>query len=88
MSTQPKGALLDVDDLRVTFPTRTGLIEAVHVVAPVQTIPPERIEWFTPAGGNSPIPAVHGLAAAMRAAEKQGSLLREIGFPARAITTA
>src|SRR5215212_9359943 len=26
------GALLDVDDLRVTFPTRTGLIQAVRGV--------------------------------------------------------
>ena len=32
MSTLPKGTLLDVDDLRVTFPTRTGLIEAVRGV--------------------------------------------------------
>lgn len=61
----------------------TALIEAVHAVAPVQTVPPDRIEWFTPAGGNSPIPAVHGLEAAMRAAEKQGGLLREFGFPLR-----
>jgi predicted dehydrogenase len=60
--------------------SHTALIEAVHRGTSVQTIPPERIEWFTPAGGNSPIPAVHGLEAAMRAAEKQGSLLSEIGF--------
>ncbi|UDL92343.1 ABC transporter ATP-binding protein [Mesorhizobium sp. PAMC28654] len=33
MSTLPKGTLLDVDDLRVTFPTRTGLIEAVRGVS-------------------------------------------------------
>ncbi|TIT82315.1 MAG: ABC transporter ATP-binding protein, partial [Mesorhizobium sp.] len=27
-----KGTLLEVDDLRVTFPTRTGLVEAVRGV--------------------------------------------------------
>ena len=33
MTTLPKGTLLEVDDLRVTFPTRTGLIEAVRGVS-------------------------------------------------------
>ncbi|TIW72396.1 MAG: ABC transporter ATP-binding protein [Mesorhizobium sp.] len=32
MSAQSKGPLLDVDDLRVTFPTRTGLVQAVRGV--------------------------------------------------------
>ncbi|RWB59876.1 ABC transporter ATP-binding protein [Mesorhizobium sp.] len=30
---QPKGTLLEVDDLRVTFPTRTGLVQAVRGVS-------------------------------------------------------
>src|SRR5918994_2455102 len=33
MSGDPMSTLLEVDDLRVTFPTRTGLIEAVRGVS-------------------------------------------------------
>ena len=58
-----------------------AFVGAVHAAAPVRTVPAELVDWFTPDGGGSPIPAVRGLAAAMRAAEPAQRLLREIGFP-------
>jgi predicted dehydrogenase len=59
----------------------TELITAIHACAPVQTIPPSLIDWITPPDGTSPIPAVRGLEAAMRAAYRKHLLLREQGFP-------
>jgi hypothetical protein len=60
----------------------TAFIEAIHASAPVQPVSPDLIDWFTPAGGTSPVPAVRGLEAAMRAAAARHSLLREQGFVA------
>jgi hypothetical protein len=59
----------------------TALIGAVHAAAPVRNFPPDLIEWITPPGAASPVPAVRGVEAAMEMAGRQQRLLREIGFP-------
>ncbi|HWA10354.1 MAG TPA: Gfo/Idh/MocA family oxidoreductase [Opitutaceae bacterium] len=66
----------------------TALIEAVQAAAPVQTIAPALIEWFTPPDGTSPIPAVRGLEGAMHAAAQSGGRLQEHGFPLKAAASA